>query len=175
MIEAICITLAVLAVLFVLYVLAVGGRSGHPGLAALRSHVYAHRGLHNEERPENSLAAFKAAKEKGYGVELDVHLLKDGTLAVFHDHTLIRMTGKEGKIEDLTAAELSEYTLADSDQTIPTFREVLALFDGAAPMIIELEAAGNHGALVDAVMAELEKRSHKIGNLKQMKTVDHNT
>ena len=156
MIEFVCITVVVLAVLFVLYVLAVGGQSGQPGLAALRSHVYAHRGLHNEKRPENSRSAFAAAKERGYGVELDVHLLKDGTLAVFHDHTLIRMTGKEGTIEDLTATELSQYTLADSTDTIPTFREVLSLFDGAAPMIIELKAAGNHGALVDAVMSELK-------------------
>ncbi len=157
MIEAICITLAVLAALFVLYLLAVGGRSGHPGLAALRSHVYAHRGLHNEERPENSLTAFKAAKEKGYGVELDVHLLKDGTLAVFHDHTLIRMTGKEGKIEDLTAAELSEYTLADSGQTIPTLEQVLELLEGGAPLVVELKAAGNHRALVHATMAVLKR------------------
>lgn len=157
MIEAICITLAVLAALFVLYVLAVGGRSGHPGLAALRSHVYAHRGLHNANRPENSLAAFRAAREKGYGIELDVHLLRDGTLAVFHDHTLLRMTGQDGKIEDLTADDLAHLQLNGSDQTVPTLDEVLKLFEGGAPIVVELKAAGNHRALVHATMSVLKR------------------
>ena len=53
---------------------------------------YAHRGLHDKEvgSPENSLAAFKEAVESGYGAELDVHLLKDGNLAVIHDSSLFR-------------------------------------------------------------------------------------
>ena len=138
-----------------LYVLCVGGRSHHKAWAALRGHVYAHRGLHNGERPENSLAAFRAAREKGYGVELDVHLLSDGTLAVFHDHTLIRMTGKNGNIEDLTAQDLTTFTLGETDQTIPTLQEVLEVL-GDTPAIVELKAAGNHRALVHATVAALQ-------------------
>ncbi len=143
------------AVLIVLYLLSISGRAGHKGLDALRGNVFAHRGLHNDTRPENSLSAFHAAKEKGYGVELDLHLLKDGTLAVFHDHTLIRMTGAEGKIEDLTAEQLTAYRLGGSEETIPTFEEVLAMFDGTVPLIVELKAAKNHGALVDATVKAL--------------------
>lgn len=144
------------AVLFALYVLSVCGRSGHAGLKTLQGHVFAHRGLHNNTHPENSLSAFKAARDNGYGIELDLHLLKDGTLAVFHDHALIRMTGKEGTIEDLTAEDLSRFHLNNTGETIPTFREVLSLFDGKAPIIVELKAAGNHRALVHAAMAELQ-------------------
>ena len=35
--------------------------------------------------PENSLSAFNLALAKGYGIELDINLLKDGTVVVFHD------------------------------------------------------------------------------------------
>ncbi|MBQ9964393.1 MAG: glycerophosphodiester phosphodiesterase [Clostridia bacterium] len=154
MIESI---VSVLLIAAVLYILSVGGRSGHPNLQTLRSHAYAHRGLHNHTRPENSLSAFRAAREKGYGVELDVHLLSDGTLAVFHDHTLIRMTGQNGKIEDLTAEDLAAYTLGDTTETIPTFREVLDVFGNAVPLIVELKAAGNHRELVHATVKALEE------------------
>ncbi|MBQ7037597.1 MAG: glycerophosphodiester phosphodiesterase [Clostridia bacterium] len=141
--------------LIVLYLLSVSGRAGHKGLDALRGNVFAHRGLHNDTRPENSLSAFRAAKEKGYGIELDLHLLSDGTLAVFHDHTLIRMTGAEGKIEDLTAEQLTAYRLGGSEESIPTFDEVLAVLDNTVPLIVELKAAKNHGALVDAAVKAL--------------------
>ena len=55
---------------------ALKGRSDHPGLEALQGWAYAHRGLHSEGVPENSMAAFKAALDHGYGIELDVHLLE---------------------------------------------------------------------------------------------------
>ena len=67
---------------------------------------YAHRGLHGDGVPENSLEAFRLAKEAGYGVELDIHLLKDGNLAVFHDSKLERITGQAGVIEELTTENL---------------------------------------------------------------------
>ncbi len=49
----------------------------------------AHRGLHdnNINIPENSIAAFKKAIENGYAIELDIHSMADGGLAVFHDET----------------------------------------------------------------------------------------
>ena len=46
---------------------------------------YAHRGLHGNGVPENSLAAFSAAADAGYGIELDVQLSRDGVVMVFHD------------------------------------------------------------------------------------------
>lgn len=144
--KAFLIILAVLAGLFLLYVLAVRGKKGHPGLEALRGWNYAHRGLHNETRPENSMAAFRAALEKGYGIELDVHLLKDGNLAVIHDSSLKRTAGVDVKIEDLTTEQLQNYRLEGTEETIPTFRQVLDLFAGKAPLIVELKAAGNNTA-----------------------------
>ena len=56
---------------------------------------FAHRGLHDNRTPapENSLAAFRLAREADYGSELDVHLSADGQLVVIHDSDLRRACG----------------------------------------------------------------------------------
>jgi len=139
------------------YLFAVGGRTGHDGLKNLQGWSYAHRGLHGEGRPENSMAAFQAALEGGYGIELDIHLLKDGNLAVIHDSSLKRTTGYEGRIEDLTVGELKNYPLEGTGETIPTFRQVLELYDGKAPLIVELKPVdNNHAALTETACQLLE-------------------
>ena len=68
----------------------------------------AHRGLHNinENIPENTLKAFKNAIKNNYAIELDVHILKDGKVIVFHDKTLFRMTGVNKKIKDMNYDEI---------------------------------------------------------------------
>lgn len=139
-----------------LYVLSTQGRTGHPGLSALQGWNYAHRGLHDDTKPENSMAAFRAALDHGYGIELDIHLMKDGNLAVIHDTKLIRTTGKEGNITDLTTEELPNYKLEGTEETIPTFQQVLELFAGKAPLIIELKSDDNTEALVDAAVQAME-------------------
>ena len=136
----------VLIVLAALYVLAIRGRKGNPGLAKLQGWNYAHRGLHDSSRPENSMSAFRAAIRAGYGIELDVHLLKDGTLAVMHDSELLRTTGCDGKIEDLTAEELDQYYLEGTFDTIPSFQKVLDTVNGKIPLIVELKAVGSNYA-----------------------------
>ena len=139
-----------------LYVLSTQGRTGHPGLAQLQSFKYAHRGLHDAEKPENSMAAFRAALENGYGIEFDIHLIKDGNLAVMHDRSLLRTTGMEGDITTITTAELENYHLNGTEETIPTFSQVLELFAGKAPLIIELKSDNNVEALVDAAVKAME-------------------
>lgn len=134
-------------------------RRNHPGWDALAGARYAHRGLHDMLRgaPENSLAAFRRAVEHGFGAELDVHLMADGELAVVHDSSLARVCGRQVCIEDLTAADLPDCALLGTEETVPLFRDVLALFEDKTPLIIELKAErGNAGALTDAVMAELK-------------------
>ena len=151
------IILTIVAVLALVFVLCVMGRKGHKGLHELRGWAYAHRGLHGNGVPENSMAAFQAALEAGYGIELDVHLMKDGNLAVIHDASLKRTAGVELQIEDLTMEDLPSYPLEGTQQIIPTFRQVLDLYDGKAPLIIELKAErGNHAALCDAVCKTMD-------------------
>ena len=130
---------------------------GHAGLKDLQGWGYAHRGLHGNGVPENSMAAFKAALDHGYGIELDIHLLKDGNLAVIHDSLLNRTTGESGHIEDLTTEDLKNYRLEGTDETIPEFMDVLTLYNGKAPLIVELKPEnGNHAALAEAACKMLE-------------------
>lgn len=147
----------ILLFLAIVYIGCVGGRVGHPGLKDLQGWSYAHRGLHGEGRPENSMAAFRAALEGGYGIEFDLHLLKDGNLAVIHDSLLKRTTGAGGRIEDLTTEDLKNYHLEGTSETIPTFRELLDLYDGKAPLIVELKpVGGNHAQLTETACRMLE-------------------
>ena len=138
--------LELILILAIVYLFAIRCRSGHPGLKDLQGWNYAHRGLHGEGIPENSMAAFKAALDHGYGIELDIHLLKDGSLAVLHDHSLKRTAGADVMIEDLTAEDLENYRLEGTEEKIPLFSEVLALYDGRQPLIVELKVERNNYA-----------------------------
>ena len=139
-----------------LYVLSTQGRTGHPGLGGLRGWKYAHRGLHDAQLPENSMGAFRAALEHGYGIELDIHLMKDGNLAVIHDCSLKRTAGADVKITDLTAEDLENYRLGGTDEKIPLFSQVLELYAGKAPLIIELKSDNNARELVAAAVQIME-------------------
>lgn len=151
------VLICILLICMVVNVFAVRGRKGQPGLEKLLDWSYAHRGLHDAQNPENSMAAFRAALQRGYGSELDVHLLKDGTLAVMHDSDLMRTTGQKGTLEDLTLADLQNYPLGGTQETIPTFRQVLDLFAGKAPLIVELKPYGkNADRLTEAACKMLE-------------------
>lgn len=147
-----------LFLLLCLYLLLLIPRKGHPAWDTLAAYRYAHRGLHDKAQgiPENSLTAFRRAVDHGFGAELDIHLLKDGSLAVFHDSSLQRICGVEGKIEDLTAQDLKKYHLLGTEETIPLFTDVLALFADKTPLIVELKVVDdNAAALTDAAMAVL--------------------
>ncbi len=100
----------------------------------------AHRGLFDISAgiPENSLPAFRRAAEKSFAIETDVQMTKDGVLVVFHDDTLRRMTGVEGRLIDKTFAELRELRLADTEQVIPTFEEFLDAANGVN-LVVEIK------------------------------------
>ena len=149
--------LTIIIFLSILYILSTYCRKGHKGLQSLHGWVYAHRGLHGNGVPENSMAAFQAAKEAGYGIELDVHLLRDGTLAVMHDASLKRTAGCDVHMEDLTADQLKNYRLEGTQETIPSFSQVLELYDGVAPIIVELKCErNNYAQLCDAACKLLD-------------------
>ena len=157
------IALVIILSICLLYVLSTICRLGKDRMDDLYGWNYAHRGLHGNGVPENSMEAFRRAREKDYGVELDVHLLADGNLAVFHDYELKRMTGKEGVIENLTVDQLDDYFLAGTMHTIPSFTKVLNLFDGRVPLIVELKAAGkNYAELCERVCEILDSYHGKF-------------
>lgn len=112
------IVLYILLLLCVLYILALQGRRiTRCGPAFRAAALLPSGGYHDKPQiPENSLPAFRRAIAHGWGAELDVHLLKDGTLAVFHDSSLSRCTGAQGMIEDLTFEELRALRLEGTDE-----------------------------------------------------------
>ena len=136
-------------------------RRDHPLWSVLRQYRYAHRGFHDKPRiPENSLPAFRRAVECGFGAELDVHLTKDGRLAVIHDSSLQRTCGAPGNVEDFTAEELAQFRLEGTEERIPFLEEVLPLFVGKTPLVIETKPAnGNWDALTEATAACLDRFS----------------
>ena len=162
MLEIFLWILAFLAAAFLLYVLVLLKPRKVPKDASplLFTH-YAHRGLHNEETPENSLLAFRRAAEHGYGIELDLQLSANGVVMVFHDYTLDRMTEYGGKLSDYTAAELQTIRLKTrggelTEETIPTFASVLEAVDGSVPLLVELKGESLDASLCPAADALLK-------------------
>ncbi len=129
-------------------------------MSAFRGVDYAHRGLWDaqKDRPENSLAAFRAAIEKGYGIELDVHRTVDGHLVVHHDDSLKRLTGVDIRIAQSTLDQVRACLLPNGEPA-PTFDEVLDTVGGTVPLIIELKVEGNVPELCQAVYERMQAYS----------------
>ncbi|MGY6548701.1 MAG: glycerophosphodiester phosphodiesterase family protein [Roseinatronobacter sp.] len=138
----------------------------------------AHRALHGRDRPENSLAAIRAAIAAGYGIEIDIQPSREGTPMVFHDETLDRLTGLRGAIRALPAARLRTTALTlqggtarregagreeasheePAPEGIPTLREVLDLVAGRVPLLIEVkDQTGTLGPGADALEAAVAR------------------
>ena len=116
-----------------------------------------HRGYHNSVDIENGLRAFKNAIKNDMAIELDVHLTKDNKLVVIHDSSLLRVTGKEGIVEDLTLEELRDNYLLKDDEQIPSLQEVLSLINERVPLVIELMVyKRNYKALANKLKEELK-------------------
>lgn len=135
-----------ITLLILLYLLAIMPKLRiNPDRSKFEGWYYAHRGFHDNksQAPENSLAAFKLAVEKGYGIELDVQLTKDLVPVVFHDYNLKRACKVDKKVADLEYEELLQYKLFKSQERIPTFHEVLDCIQGRVPLIVELKIPWN--------------------------------
>ncbi len=118
----------------------------------------AHRGLHDDSRTENSMAAFTYAMERGYNIETDVHLLKSGEVVVFHDNTLKRVCGIDCKISSLTLDDIkSDRYLLPNGEHIPLFSEMLDLVDGKTGILLELKLSFHHDHRLEKAVYELIK------------------
>lgn len=114
----------------------------------------AHRGLHNHDRGviENSVSAFRAAIEAGYGIELDVQRSADDVPFVFHDDDMHRLTDATGEFRDHIAADLGRTVLRGSTDTIPTLKEVLTLVAGRVPLLVEIKENWNTMKDTDGIL-----------------------
>lgn len=129
----------------------------------LTQSLIAHRGYHDAKNgvPENSMLAFKRAIENNLIIELDVHILRDGKVVVFHDDNLKRMTGIDKSIKNMDYNEICKIYLQDTDQKIPLLIDVLKLVNGKVPLIIELKYDTKCGLLEDGVINVLKNYTGK--------------
>ena len=107
----------------------------------LLSQPVAHRGLHDNDSgiPENSLASITACVRAGCPVEIDVRLLADGNVIVFHDRTMDRLTHCHGPIARLRMDSIQGVTLLGTRERIPLLSEALAAIDGRVPLLLEIK------------------------------------
>ena len=121
----------------------------------LKRSVIAHRGLHNSQIPENTLPAFVKCVDKNYIIELDIHILSDNTIVVYHDHNLKKLTGVNKVIETLTYAQLSKIKI-DKKYTIPTLEQVMHIVDGKVPILIEIKDVDNNSKFEEELVKILD-------------------
>lgn len=77
--------------------------------------------------------------DAGYAIEVDLQLSGDGVPVVFHDFALKRLTGKEGNVNEFTAAELGKMKIGTTEDTIPTLEDLLQVVDGRSGLVIEMK------------------------------------
>lgn len=123
-------------------------------LSFLLSNLIAHRGYHSiaDSIPENSIPAFVKAIQNNYIIELDLHILKDGNVVVFHDNNLYRMTGINRNIKDTSYDEIKDLRLQNTNNFIPLFKDILDLVNGKVPIVIEFKYDVKAGILEKAAM-----------------------
>ena len=113
---------------------------------------YAHRGA-STYTPENTLLAFYTGLYMGAnGIETDVQMTKDGVLVLFHDDTITRLTGKEGRLSDFTLEELQRYTFENNGykDKIVVFEDFLRQFAFRdLTFAIEIKQAGIESQIAD--------------------------
>lgn len=122
----------------------------------LKQNLIAHRGMHDIKKgvPENSIEAFEKAIKNNYIIELDIHILKDNSIVVFHDDDLNRMTGVQKNLRDVTYTEIKDLKLLNTNSCIPLLTEVLNLINGKVPVIVEFK--------YDVKCGRLEKKAMEI-------------
>lgn len=125
---------------------------------SLKNLYISHRGYHNinDGIPENSILSFKKSLDYNHIIELDVHLLKDNKIVVFHDDNLKRVTGIDKKIKDCTYDELNNLKLFNTKEIIPLFEDVLKLVNGKVMLDIELKSDNKVGKLEEELVKLLE-------------------
>ncbi len=103
---------------------------------------YAHRGLHNPlfSIVENSATAIRMAVEAGVGIEIDVQMSSDRVPMVFHDETLFRLTGEDGRLSFMKAVDIRNVPYSVGTDHIISLEDCLNLVQGKVPLLIEVKS-----------------------------------
>lgn len=101
----------------------------------MKFNIIGHRG-NPSQKPENTIISFKSAKScRVYGIETDIQITSDRKIVIFHDDTMERLTGNNGRICDFTLSELEEMRILGTDEGIPTLEEFLEATEGVKKFI----------------------------------------
>jgi len=121
--------------------------------------IWAHRGA-SAAAPENTLAAFRAAEDAGAdGIELDVHLSRDGVPVVIHDETVDRTTDGHGRISSMSVGQLQQldagswFSPAFSGEKVPTLEEVFSWAADRLRFNVEIKAGPAGLAVIELLRA----------------------
>lgn len=116
--------------------------------------IWAHRGA-SSEAPENTLAAFIAAEQAGaQGIEMDIHLTRDGVPVVIHDASVDRTTNGSGPVSQMTRSELRQldagswFGPAFAGEPVPTLEEVLAWAEDRLRLNLEIKDVSSKRAVL---------------------------
>ena len=119
--------------------------------------VFGHRGIPSLA-PENSLNSFSLLLEHNIpGVELDIHLTKDGELAIIHDFSTLKMTGVDYKVSETNYGKLRSLDIGDGAY-IPKLHEVFELLGDKILYDLEIKSDGKRRKeLVGRVLSQIER------------------
>lgn len=128
--------------------------------------VIAHRGgVVNDTLSENSMKGLEEAIRRGYThIEIDANVTKDGHVVCFHDNNLLRETGIDKNITDLTLAEIKQINLEKSGESIPTFEEYCIRAEGRINLMVDIKRVDDRD--LEKVVKEIDSALTKHGLLK---------
>lgn len=118
--------------------------------------IIAHRALLDSSCTENTLSSIQKCISKNIAFEIDLHILKDNKIIVFHDDNLLRMTGLKKYVRNCSYDEIKLLTLKNSFEHIPTLDEVLNITRGKVLINIELKFDNKRFLLEDEVIKKLD-------------------
>lgn len=125
----------------------------------LKNKLFARRGLYDNIRIyENTISAFSRALKYNFPIEMEVRLLSDGTIIVFHDDNAKRLLHIDDNIDNMTYDELCYL----SKYQIPKFEDVLNLIKGEVPILIELKTVTRKYLLENKICEYLDKYNGKF-------------
>ena len=126
--------------------------------------VFGHRGA-MARAPMNTMASFELAKSQGAdGIELDIHLSRDGQLVVIHDETVDATTNGRGDVADLTVEQLKRldagawFAREYADQRIPTLDEVFEGFGDDLLINVEIKTSRETVGRLEKRLADCVRR-----------------
>lgn len=105
----------------------------------IKKGYFAHRGLHNDVVPENTMKAFKNAVNHEFHIELDIRMTLDKQIVVFHDSSLKRLCNIDTRVEESRYEDIMDYTILNTDERIPLLTEVLNTLPATTEYLIELK------------------------------------